>query len=301
MSRRRVAAGLTVLLALLGTAGTAHGDIRFGSATLDGGHDDTGGIDAELRTIVVDADSAAASEEAGSRSVLIWVAQPILSVHPDGDNHGLCRGWRWVAAETEDAAEVLRTDGHAAYELIWQELIRYEAPGADPDVDCPAAPGEQVPLVVLRDTVRALVTGQLPRPQLSIPPGYALTGMPAYLVTGDEHGLDYQADHTVPVGPFWFEVAIDATGTTIVDWGDGSDPLVADEPGRPYPEGRVLHTYRDRGRVQVTATDHWTVTFTATGSSGAALTETIEATLEDAVLTDFPVQTYRAVRVAPHR
>ena len=299
--RRIAATGLTAVLALAGLAEAAPGDARFGTTGLDGGHGDDGGITAELRTVIVDADSAAASDAAGTRSVLIWVAQPILSVHPDGDNDGLCRGWRWVAAETEEEATHLRTSGRDAYDLIWQELIRHEAPDADPDIDCPTAPGEQVPRVALRDTVRALVTGQLPRPQLSIPPGYALTGMRAYLVTGDDHALTYDADHSVAVGPFLFELHITATGSTLVDWGDGSDPVVADEPGRPYPDGRVHHTYRDRGRVTVTATDEWAITFTATEPSGATLTETIGATLTDVALVDFPVQTYRAVRVAPHR
>lgn len=302
MIRCRITATvLAAVLALTSLVGAASADARFGSAGLDGGHGDGGRVDAELRTIIVDADSAAASQAAGTRSVLIWVAQPILSVHPDGDNDGLCRGWRWVAAETDSQATDLRDSGRDAYELIWQELIRYEAPDARPDVDCPAAPGEQVPLVALRDTVRALVTGQLPRPRPSIPPGYALTGMPAYLVTGDDHVLTYDADHSVQVGPFWFELGITATGRTIVDWGDGSEPVVAHEPGRPYPDGRVHHTYRDRGRVEVTTTDDWTVMFTATEPSGATLTDTIGATLTDVVLDDFPVQTYRAVRVAPHR
>lgn len=261
---------------------------------------DDGDVSAELseETVVTDERSAAAADD-GVVTDLIWVAQPIHAAHPDGDNQGLCRGWRWIAADTQTRATQLDDEGQQAYDTIWDELLAREAPGAQRDLDCPRGPFAGVGAIALRDAVRSTVAGQLPRPEPSIAPGYALTGMPAYLDTGAGHALTYDRSLPVAVGPFAFEVAISATGTSRIDWGDGSPTEVHLEPGRPYPDGTVHHTYRHRGRVEVTVTDRWTIDFAATDAAGASVSDTVEASLAPEVLTDLAVHGYRAVRVSP--
>ncbi|MFW5933522.1 MAG: hypothetical protein ACOCT8_02210 [Actinomycetota bacterium] len=270
-------------------------------ADLDPGEPgDDGDVSAELsqETVVTNERSAAAAGD-GVVTDLIWVAQPIHAAHPDGDNQGLCRGWRWIAADTQTRATQLRAEGQQAYDTIWDELLAREAPGAQRDLDCPAGPFEGVGAIALRDTVRSTVAGQLPRPEPSIAPGYALTGLPAYLDTGTGHALTYDRSLTVAVGPFAFDVTVSATGASQVDWGDGSATEVHLEPGRPYPDGMVHHTYRYRGRVEVTVTDRWTIDFVATDAAGASVSDTVEASLAPEVLADLPVHGYRAVRVSP--
>ena len=272
----------------------------------DGWDDVEAGEEGELdghisqRQSILDEASEAASQAAsGTDASIIWVAQPILASHPDGDNEGLCRGWQWVAAQSEDEATQLRNDGRNDYNFLWASLINHEVPGAHPDVDCPIDPADAVPAVTIRDTVRALVTDQLPRPTLSVPPGYAMTGMPAYLVTGDEHDLIYNTGRQVDIEGFLFDIDISASGVSTVDWGDGSEPVTYTQPGRPYPDGEVHHTYRDRGDVDITVTDEWEIVFTATTATGTTLTDTVTTTLATTTLDDLEVQEYRAVRVNP--
>ncbi len=276
-------------------------------AVADDGWDDAdlgreGGLEGRISQgpSILDEDSAAASQAAsGTDTSIFWVAQPILASHPDGENEGLCRGWQWVAASSEEEAAQLRSDGRHDYNSLWSSLINHEVPDAQPDVDCPVDPADAVPAATVRDTVRALVTDQLPRPELSVPPGYAMTGMPAYLVTGDDHDLAFNTNRQVDIEGFAFDIDISATGVSTVDWGDGTESVTYTEPGRPYPDGEVRHTYRDRGDVDISITDEWEVVFTATTGTGTTLTDTITATLATTTLPDVEVQEYRAVRVTP--
>jgi hypothetical protein len=100
----------------------------------------------------------------------------------------------------------------------------------------------------------------LPKPKPQLPPGYAVTGLPAYLVTGGTlHPAPYQAN--TPLGP----LTIIATGSYSVDWGDGSSPAWTGpfrEEGLPYPDGNIVHTFDNVGTVTITVVENWTATWT---------------------------------------
>ncbi len=99
----------------------------------------------------------------------------------------------------------------------------------------------------------------LPKPNPRLPPGYAVTGLPAYLVTnGTLHPAPYQAD--TPLGP----LTITANGTYSVDWGDGSSPAWTGpfrQEGRPYPDGTIAHTFDNVGTVTITVIENWSATW----------------------------------------
>ncbi|NMR20190.1 hypothetical protein [Cellulomonas fimi] len=50
------------------------------------------------------------------------------------------------------------------------------------------------------------------------------------------------------------------------DFGDGTDPLVGTDPGRPYPDATIGHTYRTAGTRQITLTTTWTADYQVTGT-----------------------------------
>jgi hypothetical protein len=93
-----------------------------------------------------------------------------------------------------------------------------------------------------------------------VPPGYAITGLPAYLVTdGTLHPNPYLAN--TPLGP----LTIVATGSYLVNWGDGTSPTWAGpygQEGRPYPNGNIAHTYDNTGFVTVTLDENWSAVWT---------------------------------------
>jgi hypothetical protein len=103
-------------------------------------------------------------------------------------------------------------------------------------------------------------TVPLPKPDPQVPPGYAVTGLPAYLVTnGTLHPAPYQTN--TPLGP----LTIVATGTYSVDWGDNSSPTWTGpyrQEGQAYPNGTISHTFDNVGTVTITVVENWTATWT---------------------------------------
>jgi hypothetical protein len=99
----------------------------------------------------------------------------------------------------------------------------------------------------------------LPRPRPDIPPGYAITGKPAYLVTdGSLHPAPYT--EPTPLGV----LTITAVGSYRVDWGDGTTPTWAgpyDVEGVAWPNGIIEHTYDIAGTYDVTVEENWTATW----------------------------------------
>ncbi|WNB85944.1 PKD domain-containing protein [Cellulomonas sp. ATA003] len=64
-------------------------------------------------------------------------------------------------------------------------------------------------------------------------------------------------------------VRIRATPQTFTwDFGDGSDPLRTDDPGRPWPEHTVAHRYRGEGTHRITLTTTWSAVFQIAGTTG---------------------------------
>jgi hypothetical protein len=100
----------------------------------------------------------------------------------------------------------------------------------------------------------------LPKPNPQLPPGYAVTGLPAYLVTnGTLQPAPYHAG--TPLGP----LTIIASGAYSVDWGDDSSPAWTGpfrQEGRPYPNGTIAHTFDNVGTVTITVIENWTATWT---------------------------------------
>lgn len=125
----------------------------------------------------------------------------------------------------------------------------------------------------------------LPAPKPTIPPGYAITGKPAYLVTGGTLDPDPYHQQTV-IG----SLAITAHGTYHVTWGDGAASGPYDTEGNAWPNGNIAHTYDDTGSYTVTLTETWT----ATWHLGAA-TGTLNQLATHATIPAFPVRQLQAV------
>ncbi|HET7489455.1 MAG TPA: hypothetical protein VFJ85_16125 [Acidimicrobiales bacterium] len=103
----------------------------------------------------------------------------------------------------------------------------------------------------------------LPDPVLKVVPDYALTGKKVYLqITGERR------QHFDVNNPLGDDVAIDATSSYVVDWGDHTTTTTASQGG-PWPDGDVTHVYTDvtAGAV-ITVTQVWAAHWTAGRNSG---------------------------------
>jgi hypothetical protein len=128
----------------------------------------------------------------------------------------------------------------------------------------------------------------LPTPQPQIPPGYAITGKTAYLVTnGTTAPPDYEEN--TPLGP----LEIHATGVYLVDWGDGSPPTWTgpyNAEGQPWPNGQITHVYENVGKYTVTVQEQWTATWRLAGAGG-----TLTGLATTAVIPNFGVEQLQAI------
>jgi hypothetical protein len=131
-------------------------------------------------------------------------------------------------------------------------------------------------------------TIHLPVPQLSIPPGYAVTGMPAYLVTtGTLAPAPYR--RVTPLGP----LTITVNGTYFVDWGDGTAPIWTGpyrQQGQSYPDGMIVHTYDNATSLTVSVREAWTARWHLGAAAGVLTTLQTGATI-----SNFPVRQIQAV------
>jgi hypothetical protein len=92
------------------------------------------------------------------------------------------------------------------------------------------------------------------------PPNGVLAGLPAYFRVRPP-------DTLAPVpfgGPEITETITIAPADYTWHWGDGTADLVTDDPGAPYPDGNVTHTYLTAGRVDGLLTTRWGATYTIT-------------------------------------
>jgi len=92
------------------------------------------------------------------------------------------------------------------------------------------------------------------------PPNGVLSNLPAY----------FQADPPANLPPQQFggphvteNITITAAHYTW-DWGDGTAPLKTDDPGAPYPDGTVTHTYDRSAHLVAALTTEWSATYTIT-------------------------------------
>src|SRR4051794_30246983 len=92
------------------------------------------------------------------------------------------------------------------------------------------------------------------------PPNGALAGLPTYFMVSPPAGLRprqfgaAQVQETVTITPAHY------TWT----WGDASPALHTDDPGGPYPDGTVTHTYQRATHIHGSLTTAWSATYTVT-------------------------------------
>jgi hypothetical protein len=293
--RRTTAALMTVLVAALG-AGPLPPDRAWADAgVVDARLDHPGRVEVVMEIPPVLEELAA---RAGERSGRRWVPVPVVGFVDDDLRAGVvtvCRATRWVEVRPGEDRDVVLATAQAAYLVaINAAFHEWRVPGGV-DAPCPFDPAEDLPAAVVEEAVRRTAVAQLPRPRPTIPPGLALTGLPAYLVTGHLLGFG-PVTRRLDLGTVSPAVTFSGTGTTTVVWGDGATSS-HDVPGRPYPDGEVVHTYRDRGTYTVQVIDTWRVTYDVDGILGGVL----EATLDPVTIEAFPVQEYRAVRTLVRR
>lgn len=149
--------------------------------------------------------------------------------------------------------------------------FEFNHPSVPPDdftwADCPPRAQDRPPdtdVVIERFSTELRRT--LPAPRLAVAPGgYALTGLPAYLETGDRQLTI--SDRITLVTPGWeIEVDFNAEGRYTVDWGDHVGQRGPYEvAGTGYPEGVVRHAYQFKGEYDVLVVDDWDVDVSVPG------------------------------------
>jgi hypothetical protein len=135
---------------------------------------------------------------------------------------------------------------------------------------------------------------RLPLPQLTTqhqPPGDGLTGLPVIFYT------DSPTTQTFTVDIRGFSVVIEATAEQFT-WhtGDPTGEVVSTEPGHPYPDQTIEHSYRS-GTYTAYLTVTWGATFTVNGSAPADVPGT---TTTDGPPVTFDVLQARAVLTNPY-
>jgi hypothetical protein len=95
----------------------------------------------------------------------------------------------------------------------------------------------------------------LPDNDLHVAPGWAMTGMPAYLEVQGERTFEHRTD--LPA-PFSMAVTFEGSAEYEVDWGDGTVTGPHATAGGPHPEGDIVHTYADTTQTEVVVTATWT-------------------------------------------
>ena len=104
----------------------------------------------------------------------------------------------------------------------------------------------------------ATLQDQLPHPQLQVQPGYAVTGLTAYLQITTPTGLHF----TFP----GFRNAVVMTCSWDhfdVNWGDGTDDPHVTSTGGPWPDGDVTHVYQQASPSDdLHVTEYWTCPWT---------------------------------------
>jgi hypothetical protein len=177
------------------------------------------------------------------------------------DGHQLCFTSRSEAYPSQAEATAVT----AGYEQTWiLGVSRYPA-CSTPTVSGP--PPASSPAVTAAQWWQAFGSARLPKPAPLIAPGYALAGQVAYLET--RMPLRRQIEATTPLGP----LAISATATLWVDWGDGagwSGPYATG--GGPWPTGQLTHTWTSAGTVRVSVGAAWTAVWSLGGASGTLST-----------------------------
>jgi hypothetical protein len=117
----------------------------------------------------------------------------------------------------------------------------------------PAAPPPPQPGASIVSGATLTLQRQLPQPSLTVQPGYAVTGLRAYLQIGtpDNRPFTFQGfENAVSMLCSWtsFDVA----------WGDGTVDNGVSSTGGPWPNGDVTHVYQQASpQDDLMVTEHW--------------------------------------------
>lgn len=128
----------------------------------------------------------------------------------------------------------------------------------------------------------------LPVPVPRIPPGYALAGKVAYLVTGGTIDPAPFIEST-PLGP----LSVTAKGAYMVDWGDASKPGWSGPysvEGVAYPAGQITHVYDIAGLYNVTVKEDWSANWSLAGLTGQ-----LEGLSTEATISSFKVEQLQTI------
>jgi hypothetical protein len=170
---------------------------------------------------------------------------------------------------------------HNATVAQWLTTVQYPA--------CPAQAGPRPrPIDPVTLAVQYWKTIPLPAPRPTIPPGYAITGKLAYLVTEGTVAPPEYAFNT-PLG----QLTIQASGAYLVNWGDPSaagwsGPYPTE--GQPWPNGRITHVYDNAATYTVNVVEQWRAVWHLAGATG-----TLNGLQTTATIRGFEARQYQAV------
>jgi hypothetical protein len=130
----------------------------------------------------------------------------------------------------------------------------------------------------------------LPKPAFTIPPGYSVAGLKAYMILSGPQKLN-----PAPINALGYAVNLHINSVYDIDWGDntptGISKNVSSQGGKGYPNGDVFHVYESKGTYKVTVTQRWTATYEIAGGGTGAITDVLSTSAS----TQLPVQAYQAV------
>lgn len=227
-----IAAGLVAVVANELPVRADHVSVRLCKGARGGS-----GVDCEMRAVPHDAGGSRPSRGPASpgppASDVLY--QPSLRRQADGEQCIVFRREVFPgAANSREASES---------EFLMMRLIR----------TYPLCAGQSRPPATPSTLAREVIEHiDLPAPSIEIDPGFAITGMKAYLETNGTLHPDTYVRPT-PLG----DISVDADGEYVVDWGDGTPVERYSYEGRDWPEGRITHVYTDLGRYDVVVTVEW--------------------------------------------
>ena len=230
----------------------------------------------EVTTVSTSSGPGGISRSVGAATTR-YVAYDRLTTGPDGQG---CITTGYIEQGTTPTDGV-RTD------LITQNILDVHGLPLEypPCPEQPRAPGQpalaETPSMIAR---REWERVALPTPQPAIAPGRAITGKLAYLETKGNTA------HTHTSNTVLGQLVIVATGSYVIDWGDGEKSGPHSFEGKPWPDGQITHNYMNVGYYDVVVTERWTATWRLGGESGVL--RTLQTTGR---IDDFPVEQIQAV------
>lgn len=180
------------------------------------------------------------------------------------------------AADRQFEDKFLNTHGHVN-----------RCPDPDPAPSRPAAAGAPGGGI----DIRAELQQRLPSPAPRIRPGRAITGKEAFLEIAGAGPQSYLFGNPIGEGG----VAVQATPSYTVDWGDGTVTETTSNGG-PWPDGDVRHTYENVGHYDVVVTARWRARSAAPTADGDQQGGELEGLHTEGRIDGFPVTQVQSIR-----